>query len=254
MSNSFQLCPTHFSRGGEKFCEGGFDTPGHVPAENTDDEQTFFLLHLLSQFFNPLLGRTRSRARCCATIRLSHRPESPGRAVHGKVDGLDIGRQRGRRFVLLRHTHRPQRRPYPICTSRGPRLFLSLRVGAGFGDENAESRSALQPLRIPSVIRPQCAARMLLLSDKQMSCCAAGTNGCLDLRRRASPLDGRVSAEWSRCLGSMARRARDSVTPLRRSSAGWIPARIGRLSAGVGRRHPVTIRKASLMVGSMRRV
>jgi len=41
---------------------------------------------------------------------------------------------------------------------------------------------------------------------------------------------------------------------LGRSSAGWMPARIGRLSAGLGRRHPVTIRKASLMVGSMRRV
>jgi len=24
MSNSFQLCPTHFSNGGEKFCMGGF--------------------------------------------------------------------------------------------------------------------------------------------------------------------------------------------------------------------------------------
>ena len=33
-----------------------------------------------------------------------------------------------------------------------------------------------------------------------------------------------------------------------------MPARIGRLSAGVRRRHPVTIRKASVMVGSMRRV
>ena len=52
---------------------------------------------------------------------------------------------------------------------------------------------------------------------------------------------------------SMARRPRDSVAPLRRSSAGWMPARIGRLSASVGRRHPVTIRKASLVVGSMRR-
>jgi len=41
---------------------------------------------------------------------------------------------------------------------------------------------------------------------------------------------------------------------MRRSSAGWIPARIGRLPAGVERRHPVTIRKALLMVGSMRRV
>ena len=48
---------------------------------------------------------------------------------------------------------------------------------------------------------------------------------------------------------SMARRARDSVAPLRRSSAGWMPARIGRLFAGVGRRHPVTIRKASLVAG-----
>jgi len=40
----------------------------------------------------------------------------------------------------------------------------------------------------------------------------------------------------------------------RRSSAGWMPARIGRLSVDVERRHPVTIRKASLMAGSIRRV
>ena len=52
----------------------------------------------------------------------------------------------------------------------------------------------------------------------------------------------------------MARRTRDSVAPLRRSSAGWMLARVGRLSAGVGCRHPVTVCKASLMVGSMRRV
>ena len=83
---------------------------------------------------------------------------------------------------------------------------------------------------------------MLLLPDELMSCCAAGTYGCLDLRRRATALDGWVSAEWSRCPGSIARRPRDSVAPLRRSSTGWMPARIGRLSAGVGRKHPVTIR------------
>jgi len=47
----------------------------------------------------------------------------------------------------------------------------------------------------------------------------------------------------------MARRARGSVAPLRRSSAGWMPARIRKLSAGAGRRHPVTIHKASLMTG-----
>ena len=81
-----------------------------------------------------------------------------------------------------------------------------------------------------------------------MSCCAADTNGCLDLRRFAFALDGQGGAEWSRSPGSMARRARDSVAPSRRSSAGWMPARIGRLCAGVRRRHPVTIRKASLMV------
>ena len=33
-----------------------------------------------------------------------------------------------------------------------------------------------------------------------------------------------------------------------------MPARIGRLSACVGCRHPVTIRKASLVVGSIRQV
>jgi len=63
-----------------------------------------------------------------------------------------------------------------------------------------------------------------------------------------------VSAEWSRCPGFMARRVGESVVPLRWSSAGWMPARIGRLSAGVGRRHPDTIRKMSLMAGSLRRV
>ena len=60
-----------------------------------------------------------------------------------------------------------------------------------------------------------------------MSCCAAGTNGCLDLRRRAFALHGQVSAtEWSRCVGSMARRARYSVAPLRQRAAGWMPARM----------------------------
>ena len=76
------------------------------------------LLLLLSELFKPLLGRTRSRGRCWASSRLSHRPEPSDHAVHGKVDGLDDGGQHDRRFVLLRHTHKPQRRPHPICTSR----------------------------------------------------------------------------------------------------------------------------------------
>jgi len=91
---------------------------------------------------------------------------------------------------------------------------------------------------------------MLLLSSELMSFCAASTNGCLDLRRRAFAPGGQVSAEWSRCPGSMAmaRLARESVAPLPRSSAGWMPTRMGRFSNGVGGRHPVTIRKASLMI------
>jgi len=71
------------------------------------------LLHLLNELYYPLLGRARFRGRCWATIRLFHRPEPSGRAVHGEANGLDIGGQHGRRFVFLRHTHRPQRRPYP---------------------------------------------------------------------------------------------------------------------------------------------
>ena len=70
--------------------------------------------------FYPLLSRTRSRCRCWAASRLSHRPEPSGHAVHGEVDGLGIGGQHGLRFVLLRRTHRQQRRQYPICTDRSP--------------------------------------------------------------------------------------------------------------------------------------
>ena len=48
-----------------------------------------------------------------------------------------------------------------------------------------------------------CTARMLL-PDELMRCCAEGTNGCLDLRRCAFALDGRVSAEqMSRLHGTM---------------------------------------------------
>jgi len=55
---------------------------------------------------------------------------------------------------------------------------------------------------------------MLLLSDKLTSCCVAGTMGVMILRRYAFALDGQVSVEWSRCPGTMARRARDSVATM----------------------------------------
>ena len=64
----------------------------------------------------------------------------------------------------------------------------------------------------------------------------------------------RVNAKWSRCSGSIARRARVNVASLGRNSPGWMPARIERLSAGVGHWHPVTIGKASLMAESARRL
>ena len=83
---------------------------------------THKLLHhqRLSQFFQStswphwILG-----GRCWAANRWSHHSEPSGRAIHGEVDGLNIEGQHGRRFVLLRHTLRPQRGPYPICTRRG---------------------------------------------------------------------------------------------------------------------------------------
>ena len=68
-------------------------------------------LLLMSELFKPLLGRTRSRGKWWAAIRLSHRPEPSGHAIRGEVDGLDIGEQHGRRFVLLCQTHRLQRWP-----------------------------------------------------------------------------------------------------------------------------------------------
>jgi len=58
----------------------------------------------------------------------SHRPEPPDRAVHEEVDGLDIGEQHGRRFVFLRHTHRPQSRHIPF-----------VQAGAETSDTGAEA-------------------------------------------------------------------------------------------------------------------
>ena len=60
----------------------------------------------------------RSRDRCWAAIRSSHRPEPSGRAVHGVVNWIKIGRQHGRRFVLLRHIHRPRRNLCPFLKAR----------------------------------------------------------------------------------------------------------------------------------------
>ena len=126
------------------------------------------------------------------------------------------------------HTHlckQELKRPTPVRRRlRGPTPFLGGSFkwvsDAGVGDESTESCRVVRPLCFPLVFRPLRPTPMLLLSDNLMSCFLAGINGCFDFRLRASPLDGRVSAEWNRCPGSMAWRARDSVAPLRRSSAG----------------------------------
>ena len=84
---------------------------------------------------------------------------------------------------------------------------------------------------------------------------AAGANGCLDFSLSLLAVCGSVS--WPRRMwpGSKELRlAKESYAPWRRSSAGWMPERTGRLFVEVGRRHPVTMRKASLRMLSMRRV
>ena len=90
----------------------------------------------------------------------------------------------------------------------------------------------------------QCAARMLFLPDRLMGCCAAGTNGCLDLRCHASAIGGEVSAKWRGCRGSMAWRARDSVAPLRSTLRLNGPG-LGWLSAELSLQHPKRIKQAA---------
>ena len=99
---------------------------------------------LLRQLFEPLLGRTRSRGRCSAAIRLSHRPEPSGHAIHGEVGGLDMREQHCRQFVLLRHTQvaeeaishlykQERKRPTPVRRRLGRthRLFLEWSFRGG---------------------------------------------------------------------------------------------------------------------------
>jgi len=78
------------------------------------------LFHRLSELsLSTALPHYRLRGSCWADIRLSNHPELSGHAVHGEVGGLDIGGQHGRRFVLLRHTHKPQKGPYTPFVQTG---------------------------------------------------------------------------------------------------------------------------------------
>ena len=84
---------------------------------------------------------------------------------------------------------------------------------------------------------------------------AAGTNGCLDLSLPRSPSCCPTNCLCSTWSGSwIAQFAKESIAPYRRSSAGWMPASTGKISVGVERKHPVTMRKASLRMLSMRQI
>ena len=92
-------------------------------------------------------------------------------------------------------------------------------------------------------------------SDKLCSSVrAAGTNERLDFSLSLLAAWGSVSCPCRMWPGSKELQlAKKSVAPWWRSSAGWMPERTRRLSVGVGRRHPVTMRKASRTL-SIRRV
>ena len=108
-----------------------------------------------------------------------------------------------------------------------------------------------------SVFHLVSAQHATLVSDLEKlfkSFSTTGTKGCLDLSSPCSLQGGDKNLLLSMCSGSCARRARDSMTRLRRSSVGKISAKTNKLSIGVRRRHPVTMRKASLIGLLMSRV
>ena len=73
------------------------------------------------------------------------------------------------------------------------------------------------------------------------------TNGYLDFSLSLLAASDSVSWPCRMWPGSnKLQLAEESVTPWRPSSAGWMPERTGRLSTGVGCRHPVTVCKVSL--------
>ena len=214
-------------------------------------------LLLLSQLFKPLLGRTRSRARCWAAVRMSHCPEPSGHAVNWERRWIGHWRTTWSTVCssaphshaakeVIPHLYRQERkRPTPV------RRPLSRTQGSGC--RCRRWKCGVQPLRIPLVIRPLRRTYVFIVRWSDEMLCGGYKRvsrfGTLCICTRWT--NERWVEQMSRFHGT---RAGDSVAPLWRSSAGWMPVRTGRLSAGVGRRHPVTIRKAWLMTGLMRRV
>ena len=188
-----------------------------------------FFFRLSEFFFYPLLGRARFRGRCWAAIRLSHRPEPSGRAVHGEVDWtLEDDMVDGLFFCITLTGRRGGHTPYvqagaetsdtgaeavkpdPSSSWEGHfrgcvYRYLELKCGVLWGCPPTP-RSINDPPTVPHVCC--CCQRSWWVAVRRVQM------GVLDLRRGATALVGRVSAEWSRCPGSMAQRLRDSVAPL----------------------------------------
>jgi len=160
----------------------------------------------------PLLGRTRSRGRYWAAIRLSCHPELLGQALHGEVNWTVNDNMVNGLFLCATLTS---------CRRGHTRL-----VGAGekTSDTGVEavkrnpccswqghsrrwmpmSEMKLQSLAVLSNHSAfhwwsaHSTALLLLMSDELMSCCAAGTNGSLDLRCCAFLPSERVGTEQGR--------------------------------------------------------
>jgi len=90
-----------------KFCAKEILSPNTVYAQLLafTTVTSSFLRHM-SSFCNPQLGRSISRGKCWAAIRLSLHPESCDHAIHLEVYGLDSEGKHGQPSVLLRHTSR----------------------------------------------------------------------------------------------------------------------------------------------------
>ena len=136
-----------------------------------------------------------------AAIRLSQHPEPSGCALHGKVDGLDIGGRHGRQFALLRHTHKPQRairhlcqqerkRPTPVQRrlSRTPAALEKAIPGGWVLVSGMKGRSLVVLSKHSSFHRWSAQSPALLLSsDQLMSCFCAGCNWMSPFERPCIP-------------------------------------------------------------------
>jgi len=118
----------------------------------------------------------------------------------------------------MRHTHKLQRGPYLICTSRNKSVQHqwpsanvvkskigcsqeghSRRFGANVGNESAESCKDFQSLRHPLVIRPLHHTHIVVVRRTDELCSKHKWVSRVD----ALCIRGQVSAEWSRCPSSM---------------------------------------------------